>query len=346
MVEAQNTVGTISIVTSPVHSGSYALRINPSAATGNYNLRGYTADGNGAAFGLATIYLSFYLRLGAIPGSTVFVCYGGDGTNPIAALQIDSTGQISIDAAAGDSAAAATLVIDTWYRIDFKIVQNGTCELQVNGGTAVTATGANLVINQVRLGVGTQTKDFYYDDVVVDDAAFPVGAHSIVRMDANADGVVADWTRNTGSNDWEAVDEIPHDSDTTYIGSSLLTQASTVALESAASAGIAGAVKAVKSLTVIRDETVASSISTRLRSASTNDDTTGRDPGNVYVANAKIYVTDPATAAAWLLAALDSIEVGVLNNLSVGVRCTLACAMVLFINPIPRVVYNDRRRRV
>jgi hypothetical protein len=331
--EAQNTTGTISVVTSPVHSGAYALRINPTAATGNYNMRGPTTTGADAALGLSTLYVSFYLRLAALPGATIFISRASDGTNFIASLQVTSAGEIFIDATAGDSATAATLVADYWHRIDFKVVQNGTCELQVDGGTVVTATGANLTINQVRFGTGTETKDIYLDDIVFDDAGFPSAQYAIRRMAPSADGNYTAWADNLGGNDWEAVDDVPHDSDTSYITSSTATEAETVALEDGPSASIWGTVLGVKSLAIVRDEGGASSIDIRLRSGSTDDDTTNSDPGSAYVLRAKLYNTDPATSAAWVLSALDSVEVGVLNNNNVAVRCTMLCASVLYMPP-------------
>jgi hypothetical protein len=59
-------------------------------------------------------------------------------------------------------------------------------------------------------------KTTYYDDIWVDDAQFH-GNCRIRTFYPDSDGTYSQWIRNTGSNDFEMVDERPPDGDTTYI---------------------------------------------------------------------------------------------------------------------------------
>ena len=66
---------------------------------------------------------------------------------------------------------------------------------------------------------------------------------------------------------------------------------------------------------------------TRLRSSTTDSDTTAVAATSSYAAYAKLYDTDPATSAAWTVANLNAAEVGMLESVA-GNRLT--GAFILF----------------
>ena len=335
LTEGTSSSGTVSVQSTVVRSGGYAFRSNPTTTgAGRLDLGGLSAAGAIAGFNVATIYETVYFRYATRPASAdepIIRHISQLGALKFE-LRLNSSGQL----AAYDSAltllatGATVLAADTWYRIEVS-VGTGTSaawEVKINGVSEISGT-ANLTTSNVsdcRLGKSINrngnTVDFFYDDVCFDDAAYP-GAGQVFRMDADNNGAYTAWTGV-----YTDVDDIPHDSDTTYLSNATSGNAETVTLESGASAGLVGTPKSVKSCAIVRDEGGSSAIQVRLRSATTDNDTTSSDPGATYVLRALVYNTDPATGAAWLAAALDSLEVGVDNAASVAARCTALSVMV------------------
>src|SRR3990170_4999973 len=312
-------------------TGDYALRLNPSASVAIFTVKCLAADGSAGNMGITTTaYFTFYLRLGSLPGSTVRIAEADGISGGNIRISVDSSGNVFLSnwAESADSSTAATLSAGVWYRIDLKAVKSGTCELQVDGGTAVTLSGGVVNIDYLNLGTtASQTMDVYYDDVAVSDSGFP-GAGQVNRMDPDGDGALGTgWAGGTGST-FAEVDEVPHDTDTSYWQSTAASDVRTVTLETAASAGVGGAIATVKSVAINRDEGGSSLVAVRLRSGSTNDDTSDRNVGITYALYGKVYDTDPADAGAWTSGDLDALEVGVVNNAAVAARCTELLVMV------------------
>jgi hypothetical protein len=334
--ECAGSSGTVSVQATVKRTGDYALRVNPvDADVGYANLRKPAANGSNAMLDLATTTVRGYLRVAARPASgaeMILALDGGSGFK--GALLLGSDGKLTIwdvgYSAVGQSSTA--LALDTWYRVELRI-GTGTAAayaLRVDGTEWLSGTGSFGASNAYTLRVGKyedsggeQGLDVYWDDLLIDDADWP-GAGEVRRLDPDGDGTYTDWTGT-----YQDVDEVPpQDADTSYITTSTSGAAETVTLESCASAGVSGTIRAVKSLAAVRDEGGTSALSVRLRSSSTNDDTTGIDLGTSYVTRGKVYPTDPATAAAWTPSAVDAVEVGVVAGAAVAHRCTLLCAMV------------------
>jgi len=341
--ELNATTGTFSIQNSTVRSGEYALRCNPdTTAVGRVTIVGLTAAGQQQAYSQATVYCRFYFRYATKPAANdeeIFTFFTGAGAMKLA-LRLDSAGKLVVYDRSNTKIATGATVLsaNTWYRIEITSASSATAayELRIDGSTELSGTLDTIATNhgQIRLGKNSdrngQSVDLFYDDVLIDSAAFP-GAGSVHRMDANTDGTYTAWTSSNGvltPNIYTELLPVPHDSDLGYITTSSSGAAFTAQLESATEAGISGVVKAVKSVAIVRDEGGVSSISIRLRSGSTDDDTTANDPGASYTARQKLYETDPATSAVWNTSALDSLQVGVVSAAAVALRCTSAWAMV------------------
>lgn len=320
-------------------TGGYSYKFAPTAGqTSNITLQKMGADGVGTTFNQASLYATIYLYVETAPASArAIAIIRASGANYQVEVDLDSGpaltlfyyNNLGVKTAIGS--ASSNLSLNTWYRITLIATAlatggSSTAELKLNGtsvasATALTILGTPANCNVILLGapVDTVACTVYMDDICVDSAADP-GAGQIFRMDADGNGNYTAWT---GA--YTDVDEVPHDSDTTYITSATSGDAETVTLESGAAAGLVGTPLSIKSCGVVRDEGGVSAIQIRLRSASTDDDTTSAQIGAAYSAtNAlyKIYNTDPATGLAWVASALDSLEVGVDNAASVAVRCT------------------------
>lgn len=341
----QALTGTASVQGTVKRLGDYALRVNPTTnGTGSIRAFGLNANGTTAGFDLATAVVGFAFRVATLPAASSEEIARVDTTGGTqkATIRITSAGLLAIYAADGTTLIATSssaLVVNTWYYIEWTLGTgvSSAYTVKVNGTTFLNGTSDFGVTNSggIRLGKVTdrnsQTVDFYYDDIYVADSS--LGQPYVARMDGNSDGNYTAWTSSSGllsPSKYSDAIQGPHDSDTTYLSTSTSGNAFTMALESAAQAGIVGTVHGVMALAIVRDEGGASSFQVRIRSGSTDSDTTANDPGSSYVTRQKLASVDPATSAAWQLPALDSLEVGVVAGANVAHRCTALYAMVLY----------------
>jgi hypothetical protein len=329
--------GTVSIDSVTTRTGSYSLRSNPTGAGIGYGeVKGLNASGSAGTINKSNTYVRFYFRYATKPASGSEEIVAVWSSSLKFALRIDSAGKLSAYDATGTtqigSTGATTLSADTWYRIEVYVGVGSSASwaVRIDGAAEISGTGNLGAVNthKVRLGkVGNrsgQSVDFFYDDVAIDGAGWP-GPGSVRIMTPNGDGAYTAWTGGFGS-----VDEVPHDGDTTFVSTSTSGDAETVALESASAAGISGTVGSVKSVAIVRDTSSTSAFALRLRSGTTDDDTSNINAPNNYLLLGKMYGTDPNGGGAWTLSALDALEVGVVASAAVEHRCTLMCVMVDF----------------
>lgn len=339
---AQSGTGTFSFPATVFDVGVNCLRTNPTTtANGAVEFRSWSSNSGVqvADINKESLYIDFLFRVDTAPSANdepiAIVQYT---TNPTTGanleIRINSSRQLVVYDTTLTLVATGTTALSTGtqYRIQVRSQASatGAYEVKINGVSELSGTCNQTATNSIIVAFGKRanrngrTVDFYYGRVVVDDAEF----HSDIDITAMAIDGNGNYTAWTG--DYQDVDETPpHDTDTTYVTSSTSGQAETWSLQSAAAAGITGTVHAVQAILIVRDEGGASALRYRLRSGSTDsDNATNNDPGSSYVGRGRLLTTDPATSAAWLLAALDSIEVGVVNNANVAARCTLAIVEV------------------
>lgn len=194
-----------------------------------------------------TLIVGWYFRCGTLPsgaGDTIME-FSAPGTTSteLGELFLSNTGTLRVEGGNGaytGSESSTVIAVDTWYYIEFKMTfgstnVNGSFELRVDGTTIDSDTGIDTfvstssLVQRVIFNSGT-SQDTRIDDVVImDDTGGKFdnfqGELYIETLDVDADGGTVDWTRNTGSNDWEMVDDATSDDDTTYV------DANTAALE-------------------------------------------------------------------------------------------------------------------
>lgn len=332
--------GTASIVSTVFDAGEFCLRVNPTTTgTGSVRLRQFnnTTGSITSSFNAASIFAGFLFRCDTAPGTGSEIVYQmRDGSNNIKlTVRMNSARQLAVyDSAASLIATGSTVLsVSTVYHLGIltSAGTTGAYEVQINGASELSGTCDQLAANNgfAFLGkasnVSSQSVDFYYGHVSFNDAEFPPTTLRVRSMHIAGNGNYTAWT-----GDFQDVDETPpHDGDASFVSSNTSGQAETWTLESAASAGITGTVLAVSSLVIVRDEGGSSALRYRVRSGSTDSDTINNDPGATYVGRGRWLVVDPDTSAAWLLSALDSIEIGVLNNANVAARCTFGIVEVL-----------------
>jgi len=325
-------------------TGGYAYRTNPTTTgTGYITIGTLGLNGGVNTFsGVGTLYFSFYIRFDTLPAANeeeIIQFRTSTAGSLKSAITVTSAGILKIYDQANALVQTGATAFSTgfWYRISGSIATGTTAAYaaKIDGVSELSGTMDTTVTNHgaVRFGKATnrngQSVDYYYDDIYLDNAAEPP-AGGIEIMLPNATGNYTAWTDAAGTAPTN-VAEVPHDGDTSYISGSTAGDIETEALESGASAGITGTVRVVKSMAFVRDEGGSPNFRIRLRSGSTDNDTSANtNPGTSYLYRGKLYDTDPATAAAWVLSALDSIEVGPRIASSAAGRCTFVGAEVYF----------------
>lgn len=346
---ASSLTGTFSIQGTTKHTGNYALQVNPTTTnTGGITLNALNASGRpevtATGFAVAEVYTSFYFRIGTLPDALdeEFFRYSlVDGTGA-GRYRIGSDGTVRFYDDGNTLTETGTTVLSTgvWYKIEIRC--SGTAipdyELKIDGVSELSGTYAQTGADILNLRFGKtansngKTVDFYYDDIIIDDAAYPVDA-IILAMTVNGDGSTQQWTSGTNGSDHQEVDEIPPDGGTTYVqcgtGGS---QVSLFNLISCATAGISGTIHGAAAVIYIRENTsVTSSNSNRVRSGATNSDKTGFNCSTTLASLGSLHLVDPATSAAWTTGGLDAVEVGSIEANAVAMRMDAVFCEVLFI---------------
>lgn len=347
--------GTAATQGTTKRSGDYAFRTNCPATTDTCygSFRTPNTGGTDADTLAADRYTTMYVRFGTLPAANDEPIYQTRNSSDVVKgeLRINSAGHLAAynSTAVLLATGTATLTTGVWYCLQ---VLTGTgspaaFEVKVDNVSDITTTGNMTVASnaRMRLGKGTnrnsQAIDIYFDDIVADNAAFQNCGQSVLRMDVDGDGTSTAWTIGAGGGaDYTNVDDVPSDGSTTYLlSTSVDADASSVSLESSASAGITGAITSVKAFGFFRRDNTAGSTQGTVQFGIRSNavDSLGVDssinPGTVgnYDSRQLIFDTNPDGNIPWELATLDGLEVvAVEAETADKTRLTAMTAHVLF----------------
>ncbi len=331
--------GTGSIVSSGQRTGSYAFRVNPTttgdgsmtltpvANTGLPNTSASFTDGSTFGFAFKAVTLPAaneeYIARSLVPVGavqwTLTITSGG-------LLKLYETSPAGTLLGTGSTAIGSTYV---YIEVRVNNTTNAY-DVQVNGVSEISGTNAAINGNTGQLALGkvintnSQTVDFYYDDVYVDDAgtflATTTSFPEVKILKPDAAGASAGWTNGTGTT-FAEVDEVPPESDGTdvsYIQASATedNQYSTFGVQSTATGGVTGTISAVEGYVWAKTGSTAgsSNVNIRVRNSGTNSDATGLELTTSYQGLHRVLVTDPATGSAWTSGGVDTVEIGMLAN--------------------------------
>lgn len=354
--DAQSGTGSPSVQTSVVHSGAYALRLNPvTTALSNTRYSKYATTGAvGTTMGVPNLYQTFAFRIAVAPGSNdeEVMAILDTGSSYKASVRINSSRNLVLldNATTVVVTSSTALALDTWYIVrlltsagagsqpyELTILDDSCNQLETNSGSDTFGTNNH---GSVRLGKGTnrnsQTIDIFYDDVLWDDAAFAGCPFRIKRMVPDGNGSPAQWTGGT-STDNTAVDEVPTDDDTTYLASTGGSgEQHALTLESTSSAGInASSILSTKLWARIREQTSGTSSNTiQIVSGASNSSTTALNYTNAYANSYLVQNTDPDTSAAWTTSGLDSAVVRMTEANAIVMRGTTTDLFVAYVESV------------
>jgi len=232
-----------SLVTSPVHSGTYAARLNVTVGRAWLMLH-YD--------GAASTIQRWYVNFTTLPSANAYVLYGREQSGTAHRIGIAynaATGRFRSFAEDLDEtlfgADGDVAITGNWIQLDMKITDT-TVDWQVAGNAQPSGSFASIsggAIGRCSLGNqdgGTATFDCYWDDgvgVQVDAAKtpqYPIGAGYVARLVPTGVGThvgASDFT-DSGSNNPPVnphllVDEIPTaEADTDYVAQTTLNTAS------------------------------------------------------------------------------------------------------------------------
>jgi hypothetical protein len=297
-----------------------------------------TRFGAGRSFRITSTF-SAILDLGSEYTTLVIGCAAKFGTfytnygNPFISLR-DSSNAIQLEIficngsqrkftiARGDSGANILCTESTevwqdnmWYYYEFKVVihdSTGSVEARRNEQTICSASSVD---TKETSNTGVRYLHFSYvgggmttiDDLYVEDTNF-LGDVRVKTFYPDSDGTHSDFTRSTGSNDYECVDDSQPNDDTDYIESSTVSDKSTFGITT----GSLSTVHGIKVGNRMK-KTDAGAKQVRLLLRSNGTDYTGdtEDALDSWSRINKIYLTDPDDSNAWTQAKLEACEYGI-----------------------------------
>lgn len=349
------------ISTTTKNTGGAALRILNATI---YTSKGLSHTLN--ATDLDVLYAQFYFRIATAPdaNTSIFTFYDAAVGTMSVSLQVGNDRKLELwynDTATQVGSDSSALSTDTWYRIEVKMDRSGGAgagilEAKIDGVTFASTTTATITVGGNKIGIGAElngdgasTLEFFFDDVVIRDDAYPGGEKVVIAIPTGSGD------NNPTTGDYSMIGEIPP-SNTATSGSTMIELDSNgviadFAMTDSLTMGIdtVDTISAVSVLARIREEAAGtSSYQLRLKSASggTVSSTAAADAGNATVrtnpngttafGRPLISETDPTTGSAWTPTgtnSIDNMQVGITNvdsDSTPDLWCLTLCAMVLY----------------
>ena len=221
----------------------------------------------------------------------------------------------------GDDTLLGTSAVDilkdyVWYYLELKVVISatvGVVEVRVNGVEIINETGLDTkngtdYIRSLAFSAIPSQRTVYYDDLYIDDSQFHGDCRIKTFMPDSDSATHTDFTRSTGSNDYECVDESDPTDDTDYIYANTVGDISTFGITT----GSLGTVQGIQLNNYLRkDDAGTRKIKPLIRSNSSDYQGTELDdvPAN-YIFYSDIWETDPDDSNAWTQTKLEAAEFG------------------------------------
>lgn len=297
--------------------------------TGNYSyLAGNNQDLSKVISPLTEFFfrVPFYVNLAT--QTRIFDWFNG-GTELGSIRRNASTGRLEAYVG-GTLTATGTLVTTnlTWYMLEVHVKiadASGDIEVKVDGSATLdidysgdTKPGAATQVDLLKLNGGSGSSFLtYYDDLGLNDTTGGVddswcGDGRIILLTTNGNGDVSQLMGSDGNqtDNYLLVDDVPDDSDTTYVEGSVVDERDLYALIACGLSGVD--IIRVQAVAVAKD-TVASGGKIALVVKTNTVEYAGSDQElltSYAIIKGADYKLNPNTSAAWSISELDALQVG------------------------------------
>jgi len=319
------------LVGTPSFSTSFArFPAAPNCVAKGVNFGSSVSATKNLAGNRAGLVVSTAFMLSALPATgNEEIIHFKDSGNTQTMFAISPSGQIVIicgSTVVQGITASGIISPGVYYFVDIVITfasGTGTCSVYLStpagGGPILALTGINTIntanswANQVQIGelngrsINVQFDDFhcFTNSGGVPNAALGEGTRILTKM-PNGAGYATTLTPNGAAANWQCVDEVPPDDDTTYVSAASfpLTEGYAVG-----AAGFTGVVNGVTRKSRIRkDDASAHTFTNGVRSSSTNVMSSPANVQSTYAWLDAFFAQDPATSAAWTAAGADAAQ--------------------------------------
>ena len=185
----------------------------------------------------------------------------------------------------------------------FAVKVNGIPDINFSGSTAPSTSDIDKVALYCIGGSATN----YWDNFVVDDAAYP-GVSRIALLTPSGAGNSTQWDPSAGSN-YACVDEVPY-SDADYVYTNIADEVDTYAASDLPSE--AAVVKCVQVTARARKEgSGPPNIAIACRTTGGDYYSADQSLQSSFASQSKLWETNPGTAAAWTTSEVNAMEIGI-----------------------------------
>jgi hypothetical protein len=223
-MEWETNVNSVNWTGSVKRSGAASLLLAPVAGTGAVRMP-LTAS----SFATTTLYARAYIYVATMPGGLTSIIRFTNGATNRMEVRLNSNGTLELwNSTAQVGSDSSALSTNTWYRIELKVVINGSfvgtdIEAKIDGTAFASGASQSIgAIDAFSVGVFTSaTTTIYFDDLAVNDSSgsyqtgYP-GEGSVVVLTPNGAGASSQWRPFTGSN-YDNVNDIPPNDITDYV---------------------------------------------------------------------------------------------------------------------------------
>lgn len=205
-MELSTGSGAVSVVTSPVHAGTYAGRSNAAGTAAFFRQVIFGSDQS------TRMFVRVYLRIASAPLASVVAVRVANAANSVCTQLVLTTASTLVlnDAASVQvGSASAALSLNTWYMVELSVDASsspGTVAARLNGATfASGANSAQAPWSKVLAGVvGNTTADLYWDSWAVNDTSGTLQTSwpdegRIIHLRPSADGDNHAWLDTAAS---------------------------------------------------------------------------------------------------------------------------------------------------
>lgn len=314
----------------PLYSSSYARFTAPAGTVGQGMKCGYTYKQKNLLTQVGTVIFGFAVYLPTLGGEMLDGFQAGVKQW---SLYVNTSGEFQFYREDTGGALLATSApgifrAGTWHWLDIVITTStvaGSIAIYIDspaGAIAVfTASGlnnsqtGNAWIDAIRLGdmsnifAGAMFDDFHCHDNTGAAPNAVLGDSRIYTKMPNGAGGATNWTPNGASANWQCVDEVPPDDDTSYVSSNT---ASTVDAYAVHTAGFTATPNGVVTRMYMRkDDASTHTASVGVRSGSTPAFGAPGAVASSYSWLDAFFSIDPNTSAAWTAAGADAAQVAI-----------------------------------